>query len=76
MNALLDTHAFLWADGDPARLSPAAAAYLTDPACVVYLSVVSVWEMAIKVGLGKLVVRARQVPNDLGEIVKAIELYA
>jgi PIN domain nuclease of toxin-antitoxin system len=54
---LLDTHAFIWWDSDPSRLSPAAHAALHDPANEVWLSVASVWEMVIKAQLGKLNLR-------------------
>ena len=48
MKLLLDTHAFLWlVAGDP-RLSKVAAAALADPAHDLFLSVASIWEMAIK----------------------------
>ena len=57
MNLLLDTHAFIWWDSDPVQLSPRVAAALRDPANTVWLSVVSVWEMAIKSQLGKLTLR-------------------
>jgi PIN domain nuclease of toxin-antitoxin system len=54
LRLLLDTHPFVWsllkADRLPARLR----ATLIDPAHIVYLSAVSVWELAIKSGLGKL----------------------
>jgi PIN domain nuclease of toxin-antitoxin system len=64
MKLLLDTHAFIWWDSDPQRLSAAAKAALCDPENVVQLSVVSVWEIAIKVQLGKLSLRL-----PLGDIV-------
>jgi PIN domain nuclease of toxin-antitoxin system len=52
---LLDTHTFLWhADGDP-RMSPTATALLIDPANDLFLSMATLWEIAIKVGLKKLV---------------------
>jgi PIN domain nuclease of toxin-antitoxin system len=51
---LLDTHALLWlADGDP-QLSVKATALIRDPANDLFFSMASVWELAIKVGLGKL----------------------
>jgi PIN domain nuclease of toxin-antitoxin system len=51
---LLDTHTFIWlADGDP-QLSATAAALIADPANELFLSMASVWEMAIKSGLKKL----------------------
>jgi PIN domain nuclease of toxin-antitoxin system len=57
MKLLLDTHAFIWWDSDPGKLSAKALAALLDPANDVWLSVASVWEMVIKVQLGKLALR-------------------
>jgi PIN domain nuclease of toxin-antitoxin system len=58
MRGLLDTHAFIWCDSQPSKLSPRAAAFIQDPANTVLLSVVSVWEMLIKLQLGKLTLTA------------------
>ena len=55
MSCLLDSHAVIWAVDDPAQLSPAAANAIQHPAGRLYLSAASVIEIAIKVGLGKLV---------------------
>jgi PIN domain nuclease of toxin-antitoxin system len=55
MNLLLDTHVFLWWVGNLVRLSPQTQLLLQDPNSILYLSVVSVWEMQIKQQLGKLV---------------------
>ncbi len=55
MRLLVDSHALLWAVDDPTQLSPATAAALQDPANDLLLSAATVWEVAIKVGLGKLV---------------------
>lgn len=57
MKLLLDTHAFIRWDSDPAKLSPRALSALCDPANEVWLSVASVWEMVIKIQLGKLTLR-------------------
>lgn len=57
MRFLLDTHAFLCWDADAERLPDTLLKTLQDPAHELILSVVSVWEMQIKVGLGKLEVR-------------------
>jgi PIN domain nuclease of toxin-antitoxin system len=54
MRLLLDTHAFLWAAGSPARLSETARAAIADRANDVYVSVAVAWEIAIKAGSGKL----------------------
>jgi PIN domain nuclease of toxin-antitoxin system len=51
---LLDTCAFLWAIEGGDELSPTAREALVDPANDVFLSAVSVWEIAIKHGLGRL----------------------
>lgn len=57
MKLLLDTQVFLWADNDPAKLSPTARDLLSDPANARLLSVASLWEMQIKAQLGKLQLR-------------------
>ncbi|HZY90997.1 MAG TPA: type II toxin-antitoxin system VapC family toxin [Gemmataceae bacterium] len=54
MKGLLDTHAFIWWDSDPSKLTAPALAFISDPANVILFSVVSVWEMVIKLQLGKL----------------------
>ncbi len=56
MRLLLDTHAFLWFVTGDKRLSRRArrAIESEEP----FLSAVSVWEMAIKVSLGRLVLPA------------------
>jgi PIN domain nuclease of toxin-antitoxin system len=54
VNLLIDTHTLLWhAWGDP-RMSSTATTLVTDPANDLFLSMASVWELAIKVGLGKI----------------------
>ena len=58
MIVLLDTSAFIWMSVDPARLSSRAASVISDPADVRLLSAASVFEMAVKIGLGKLTLRA------------------
>ncbi|MFW6116848.1 MAG: type II toxin-antitoxin system VapC family toxin [bacterium] len=54
MKLLLDTHAFIWWDSDPSRLSSRVVSLCQNRANLVLLSVVSVWEMQIKHQLGKL----------------------
>jgi PIN domain nuclease of toxin-antitoxin system len=54
VSLLLDTHAFLWfVTADP-RLSSSAAAHLAEPETRVFVSVVSAWELVIKLRTGKL----------------------
>ncbi len=55
MKLLLDTHTFLWlVEGSP-NLSITARTALADPAHALFLSVASVWELAIKTGSKRLV---------------------
>ena len=53
MKLLLDTHLLLWAAGQPERLSSAARALLEDPLNELLFSAASLWEVAIKRGLGR-----------------------
>ncbi len=55
MKLLLDTHAFLWWDSNDARLPSTLRSAIATPSNQVFVSAVSVWEIAIKRGLGKLV---------------------
>lgn len=48
MNLLLDTHIAIWAVEDNPRLSQAARTLLLDPAASFFVSVASLWEIAIK----------------------------
>jgi len=53
MKAILDTHAFLWAIVEEGKLSRRARHIYTGPNDL-WLSVASVWEMLLKVQVGKL----------------------
>jgi PIN domain nuclease of toxin-antitoxin system len=59
---LLDTHTFLWFINNDPRLSPAAALRIGDADERVLLSVVSAWEIVIKMATGKLTL-ARPLPE-------------
>lgn len=54
MNLLLDTHAFLWFIAGNSSLSRKARAAIEDQNNGVLLSVASLWEIAIKISLGKI----------------------
>tara|TARA_B100000745_G_C20105037_1_gene378120 strand:+ start:750 stop:1145 length:396 start_codon:yes stop_codon:yes gene_type:complete len=54
MNLLLDTHAFIWFDEQPDKLSQPAIDALMNENNQLYLSIASVWEMQIKIQLEKL----------------------
>ncbi len=53
MKLLLDTRVLLWAAGQPERLPRAARASLDDPRNEPMFSAASLWEIAIKSGLGR-----------------------
>jgi len=50
---LLDTQLLLWAAGEPRRLSARARKLLQDPDNELLFSAASLWEIAIKRGLGR-----------------------
>ena len=54
MKLLLDTHIFLWALSEPTRLSQKQVIAMEDPTNTVYISSISITEIAIKALLGKL----------------------
>lgn len=54
MKILLDTHVFLWSKGNDPRMSPMAWSVLKNPNNDLFLSAVSIAEMAIKSMVGKL----------------------
>nr|WP_295109141.1 type II toxin-antitoxin system VapC family toxin [uncultured Caulobacter sp.] len=66
MKVLLDTNVLLWWLLDDVRLNQAAIAVITEPENDVLVSVVSLWEIAIKVRIGKL-------EADLEEIERVLE---
>ena len=54
MTALLDTHTLLWMVDDESRLSATAFVFVKDPRNTLYFSMASAWEIAIKIGRGRL----------------------
>jgi len=54
MKLLLDTHTFIWWSSEPDRLSPRVLSLCEDIENSLILSVASIWEMQIKLQLGKL----------------------
>jgi PIN domain nuclease of toxin-antitoxin system len=53
MKLLLDTHLLLWAAFSPSELSVKALSLLEDPLNELMFSAASIWEIAIKRGLGR-----------------------
>lgn len=54
MKVLLDTHVWLWWHLDPDRIHQQALRQMESRANELFLSSVSIWEMAIKIAAGKL----------------------
>ena len=49
MKLLLDTHTFMWWDSQFDRISPTTQEILQNPENEIWVSIVSLWEMQIKV---------------------------
>lgn len=70
MNILLDTQAFLWLISDDPQLSKKAKKLFLDQDNAFFLSVASMWEIAIKVSLGKMTLHQpidKFIPTQLQE---------
>lgn len=78
MRRLIDAHTLIWAVDDPSRLGPSAMAALLDAGNDLFVGAGTLWELAIKVGLGKLTLSQPYLPwmgqalADLGAAVLPI----
>ena len=54
MRYLLDTHTALWAFDNKAKLSASVQHIIDDTSAPLHISAASVWEVAIKISIGKL----------------------
>ena len=75
MKLLLDTHTFLWFIMGNSNLSANARVYVEEQSNEKFLSVASLWEIAIKVSIGKLSLSApfdTLIPQQL--IINGFEL--
>lgn len=78
MKLLLDTQVLLWAAFVPERLSEAARAAIEDPGNALQFSPISLWEVAIKSGIGRedftvdaAILRRGLIDNGYGELLFA-----
>jgi PIN domain nuclease of toxin-antitoxin system len=62
MNLLLDTHVFIWWMEDHSRLNRHVRDVMTSPRNHVLVSAVTVWEISIKIALGKLSIPEPMLP--------------
>lgn len=74
LDLLFDSHSFIWWADEPAKLSPDALVALGDENNRLFLSDASIWEMQIKVQLGKMrlklplpdLIESQKRDNDVG----------
>jgi PIN domain nuclease of toxin-antitoxin system len=64
MRVLLDTHAWIWLQDRPERFSARTMDVLQDPETDRLVSLVTIWELAVKLALGKV-----RVPGLLDEYI-------
>ncbi len=65
MKLLLDTNVFIWLNDAPHRVRDRVMAVISNPDNDLYLSLTSIWEMQIKIQLGKL-----ELSDSLPDILK------
>jgi PIN domain nuclease of toxin-antitoxin system len=73
MKVLLDTNVFIWLNDAPHRVREQVMTVVANPDNDLFLSLTSIWEMQIKIQLGKLelsdalpdILRTQQVDNNL-----------
>jgi PIN domain nuclease of toxin-antitoxin system len=68
MDYILDTHVLLWSMSESGKLSQLSREILVDKKSRRFISVSSIWEIAIKNRIGKL-----HLPNGLNGIFSAVE---
>lgn len=54
MNLLIDTHVLLWYLIDDSQLSVSSIRKIENPSNNIYVSIAALWEIAIKINIGKL----------------------
>ena len=54
MNLLIDSHVFIWLRQEPTLISKAASSQLLLKSNRIFLSTATLWELQIKINLGKL----------------------
>lgn len=68
MNILLDTHAIIWFFNGDEKLSKKARIEIEDPRNNKFVSIVSIWELSIKISLNKIIL-----PKGLKHFIKLVE---
>jgi PIN domain nuclease of toxin-antitoxin system len=77
---LLDTQCWLWWFAQPERLSEEAITHIVDETNELWFSVASIWEIGIKVAIGKLPLPEspdKYIPSRMGQLgVRSVEITA
>ena len=68
MKLLLDSHTLFWWLNEPGSISDAARRAIRAPRSEVFVSTASIWELAIKAGLGKI-----SVPDLFEDVVGVLD---
>ncbi|MEM9830957.1 MAG: type II toxin-antitoxin system VapC family toxin [Bacteroidota bacterium] len=69
MNYLLDTNALLWAMEKSPALTKKAQEVIVDLNNSIYVSIVSLWEIAIKLSIGKL-----ELTKSMDDLIEGIDI--
>jgi PIN domain nuclease of toxin-antitoxin system len=64
MKLLLDTHTFIWWDRDPNLIPSATLSLMQQTDTQLFVSIVSLWEIQIKLQIGKLTLQ-----NSLSDVI-------
>ncbi len=67
MRLLLDTHVLIWSVSAPEQLSDELQAIIRDPGNDLFVSLVSLWEVIIKLRVGKLRLRLEELDRTMDQ---------
>ncbi len=72
MKYILDTHVFLWSIADTKKLSEKVIKVIKNPDNEIYVSSVTLWEIAIKTRIGKLIIEGTSI-DEIPDIIEKLE---
>lgn len=73
MNYLLDTHALIWTLEGHSKLSQTARQVIEDRSNTVFVSIINLWEISLKSGIGKLEVKGLKI-EEIPELADEMEM--
>jgi PIN domain nuclease of toxin-antitoxin system len=71
LKLLLDTHVWVWSLEDPRRLRPKVASALSAASAELWLSPISLWEVAVLIQVGRIALKGFSGPREWIEEAKA-----